>query len=243
MGVMTPFVTQVATLGFAIIPAFLGQDDLLTLERSLPHPSAERGGVRNLLDIPAVADLADADQMRSLIDPILGSDAFPVRGILFDKTPATNWRVSWHQDLTIAVTKRVEAPAYGPWSEKDGVVHVQPPAAVLERMVAVRLHLDHSGAENGPLRVLPGSHRARSCFTHRRRQSSQTTGESFISSMRAPCWLRDSNGAGLGAVPVLPNKRLKLPGGDRSSGSGVLCPGGHELSFNYTARGARVARS
>src|SRR6266705_3842420 len=45
---------------------------------------------------------------------------------------------------------------------------------------------------------------------HRRRQSSQTTGESFISSMRAPCWLRDSNGAGLGAVPVLPNKRLKL---------------------------------
>jgi len=160
MGVMTPFVTQVATLGFAIIPAFLGQDDLLTLERSLPHPSAERGGVRNLLDIPAVADLADADQMRSLIDPILGSDAFPVRGILFDKTPATNWRVSWHQDLTIAVTKRVEAPAYGPWSEKDGVVHVQPPAAVLERMVAVRLHLDHSGAENGPLRVLPGSHRA-----------------------------------------------------------------------------------
>src|SRR5206468_12606101 len=40
-----------------------------------------------------------------------------------------------------------------------------------------------------------------------------------------------------------PNKRLKLTGGDRSSGSGVLCPGAHELSFNYTARGGRVARS
>jgi len=39
------------------------------------------------------------------------------------------------------------------------------------------------------------------------------------------------------------NKRLKLPGGDRFRGSGVLCPGGHELSFNYTARGERVARS
>src|SRR6266566_9220398 len=26
---------------------------------------------------------------------------------------------------------------------------------------------------------------------------------------------------------VLPNKRLKLPGGDRSKGSGVLCPAGH----------------
>src|SRR5207245_11509065 len=33
----------------------------------------------------------------------------------------------------------------------------------------------------------------------------------------------------------LSNKRLKLAGGDRFSGSGVLCPGGHELSFDYTA--------
>ncbi len=40
-----------------------------------------------------------------------------------------------------------------------------------------------------------------------------------------------------------PNKRLKLPGADRLKGSGVLCPGGHELSFNDPARGGRVARS
>jgi len=41
----------------------------------------------------------------------------------------------------------------------------------------------------------------------------------------------------------LPNKRLKLPGGDRFKGIGVLCAGAHKLSFNYTARGERVARS
>jgi len=29
---------------------------------------------------------------------------------------------------------------------------------------------------------------------------------------------------------VLPNKRLKLPGGDRLKGNGVLCPGGHGMS-------------
>ena len=40
-----------------------------------------------------------------------------------------------------------------------------------------------------------------------------------------------------------PNKRLKPTGGDRSKGNGVLCPGGHELSFNYMAPGGRVARS
>jgi len=33
-----------------------------------------------------------------------------------------------------------------------------------------------------------------------------------------------------------PNKRLKLPGSDRSKGSGVLCADVHELSFNYRWR-------
>ena len=41
----------------------------------------------------------------------------------------------------------------------------------------------------------------------------------------------------------LPNMRLKLTGGDRFKGSGVLCPGGHELTFNVTAPCGRVARS
>jgi len=41
----------------------------------------------------------------------------------------------------------------------------------------------------------------------------------------------------------LPNKRLKLPGGDRSKGSGVLCAAAHELSFNDTPPCGRVARS
>jgi hypothetical protein len=40
-----------------------------------------------------------------------------------------------------------------------------------------------------------------------------------------------------------PNKRLKLPGGDRSKGSGVLCAGAHDLSFNDGRAGGRVARS
>ncbi len=43
--------------------------------------------------------------------------------------------------------------------------------------------------------------------------------------------------------PPLPNKRLKLAGGDRSKGIGVLCPGSHELSFNGRSAGVRVARS
>ena len=37
--------------------------------------------------------------------------------------------------------------------------------------------------------------------------------------------------------------RLKLAGGDRSKGTGVLCAGAYELSFNFTAPCRRVARS
>jgi len=43
--------------------------------------------------------------------------------------------------------------------------------------------------------------------------------------------------------PEPPNKRLKLAGGDRSNGTGVLCPGGHEITFSITAPCGRVARS
>ncbi len=45
--------------------------------------------------------------------------------------------------------------------------------------------------------------------------------------------------------PLLPppNKRLKLTGDDRFKGTRVLCAGAHNLSFNDTAPGGRVARS
>src|SRR5216117_2900223 len=39
----------------------------------------------------------------------------------------------------------------------------------------------------------------------------------------------------VGGVRQAPNKRLKLTGGDRSKGSGVLCAAAHQLSFNDTA--------
>src|SRR5438445_21996 len=61
-------------------------------------------GIRNILrDHAIVRRLADSSAMRALIDPVLGTDAIAVRGILFDKTPGANWKVPWHQDLSIAV--------------------------------------------------------------------------------------------------------------------------------------------
>ena len=157
----------VQTYGFAIVEDVLSRekvDDLLhALERIGDTGSVrKRGGifaVRNLLDVSAeVRELADSDAVRVLVEPILGAHFFPVRGILFDKIPDANWKVPWHQDVTIAVRERVEVDGFGPWSMKADVLHVQPPAAILEHMLTVRLHLDLCGEENGALRVLPRSH-------------------------------------------------------------------------------------
>ena len=40
-----------------------------------------------------------------------------------------------------------------------------------------------------------------------------------------------------------PNKRLKLAGGDRFSGSGVLCPWRARTVVHHPCAGGRVARS
>ena len=117
-------------------------------------------GVRNLLEIcPDVQRLARQPHVRQFVVPILGDRAFAVRAIFFDKVPDANWSLFWHQDNVVSVAQRRDAPGFTGWSCKAGVWQVQPPAQVLARMVAVRVHLDHSGPGNGPLRVLPGSHR------------------------------------------------------------------------------------
>ena len=45
------------------------------------------------------------------------------------------------------------------WSQKDDIRYAHAPAWALSRVVALRVHLDTSMSENGPLRVVPGSHR------------------------------------------------------------------------------------
>jgi ectoine hydroxylase-related dioxygenase (phytanoyl-CoA dioxygenase family) len=137
---------------------------------------------RNMLRIPEIAELARSEIVVTLVkQAIRREDAVAkvdsdderhcvegsapqaqpaaVRGLLFNNVAEANWAVPWHQDLTIAVRERREAPGFGPWSVKDSVVHVQPPDEVIARMLAVRIHLDDTDAENGALRVIPGSHR------------------------------------------------------------------------------------
>jgi ectoine hydroxylase-related dioxygenase (phytanoyl-CoA dioxygenase family) len=65
---------------------------------------------------------------------------------------------SWHQDRTVTLNRRIAMAGWGQWSQKDGVHHVQPPHAVLDQMVTIRLHLDDTDEAGGCLYVIPGSH-------------------------------------------------------------------------------------
>jgi ectoine hydroxylase-related dioxygenase (phytanoyl-CoA dioxygenase family) len=155
--------------GFVIVPQVVPADMVSRLVAAIGalEPSAtalSRGdgvyAVRDLLrQVPATRALAECPPVSELVESVLGTGAFVVRGLLFDKTAEANWTVPWHQDLTIAVRARKPAPGFRAWTVKGGIPHVQPPVAVLERMLTVRVQLDESDASQGPLRVLPGSHR------------------------------------------------------------------------------------
>ncbi len=148
--------------GVAVLPhAF--EAELIDLCAQLCEPllsDQTRPGVRRVLERePRLADLVHAGPVRDLITSIGGESAIVVRSIVFDKNAHTNWLVPWHQDPTIAVAERIDAPGFVNWNIKDGELHCQPPLDVLERMFTVRIHLDRCTAESGPLRVVAGSHR------------------------------------------------------------------------------------
>jgi ectoine hydroxylase-related dioxygenase (phytanoyl-CoA dioxygenase family) len=142
--------------GFAVVNDVLASSAIDTLCDQL----ADAGhGVRNLFDrVPQTRILVTEPAIAARVASILGEDAFAVRAILFDKLEGKNWHVGWHQDQAIAINKQVEAKGFGPTSVKHGVPHTRASAEVLQRMLAVRVHLDDCDADNGPLRCVPTSH-------------------------------------------------------------------------------------
>ncbi len=121
----------------------------------------DQAGLR-LSDDPALRAVVDADGIRTVAArhlPPSARSVIPVRAILFDKSPVTNWSLGWHQDRTIVVRERHEMAGFGPWSRKHGLQHVEPPFTIIEQMVTLRIHLDDVPATNAPLIIAPGSHR------------------------------------------------------------------------------------
>ncbi len=129
-------------------------------EISLSCEKIRQYGVRNLEKrFNCIARLAASPHLTTIASELLKSPPRLVRALFFDKTADMNWFVSWHQDKTVTLNKKCDIAGWGAWSLKDDVCHVQPPGAVLDEMITIRLHVDAADEDNGCLNVLPGSHR------------------------------------------------------------------------------------
>jgi ectoine hydroxylase-related dioxygenase (phytanoyl-CoA dioxygenase family) len=146
--------------GFEIVPQVFDAEVLLSITKALSEGPLRHGraGIRNAFKIEAVRYLASEERLMVLARNILGANAVPFRATLFDKSPHSNWLVVWHQDTALPLSYRRETSGWGPWSVKEGVICAHAPASALEQVLAIRVYLDDSTEENGPLKVLPGTH-------------------------------------------------------------------------------------
>lgn len=163
---MSDIAQQLEQEGFFLLRNAANDADVASLRIVLDQAEiarSERCGetydARGLLELPDVRAVANWPIITTTLHAILGHNFQPVRGLFFDKTEAANWPVLWHQDLLLAVREQQHLPDWNNWSIKRGTLHVQPPSEILAQMVTLRLHLDDCPAENGALRVVPGSHR------------------------------------------------------------------------------------
>jgi len=118
-----------------------------------------RAGARHLMSQPAVAALAADQRLLEIASRALSAEAVAYRATLFEKSVHAKWLVVWHQDKALPLEPVFDAPGWGPWSRKAGIAYAHAPAEALLRIIALRVHLDASTSCNGPLRIVPESHR------------------------------------------------------------------------------------
>ena len=134
------------------------------LERDGESIRSRSGSVyaaRNVLDwYPPARDVWRRAPLAPLLTHVLGPEYGLVRALFFDKPPDRSWSLPWHKDLTIAVADNSRpSTAFRHPTRKAGVPHVEAPEDLLRRMLTLRIHLDDVTDENGPLKVIAGSHR------------------------------------------------------------------------------------
>jgi ectoine hydroxylase-related dioxygenase (phytanoyl-CoA dioxygenase family) len=142
--------------GYVILPAMLDADGLAAVDTALR--AAGSIGARQMMQLDWCAALAEDLRTQLVAIGLFGNDYVSVQCTYFEKSRDHNWLVAPHQDLSIPVAARVDTDAVTGWSEKNGLLFVQPPVSVLESLVALRLHIDDCSLDDGALKVVPGSH-------------------------------------------------------------------------------------
>jgi ectoine hydroxylase-related dioxygenase (phytanoyl-CoA dioxygenase family) len=148
--------------GFLVVPGVLRPADcdaVAALAAGTIGTANDAPGTRGLLAHAWCRKLASSLRAHPALAALIPDGHEAVQCTYFEKSVARNWLVPIHQDLAIPVAERIDDPALRGWSHKETTLFVQPPPDVLAGLVAVRVHLDACGAEDGPLQFVPGSHR------------------------------------------------------------------------------------
>ncbi|MHB8474539.1 MAG: phytanoyl-CoA dioxygenase family protein [Gammaproteobacteria bacterium] len=166
--------------GFALVAQVLADSECSKVAGHFDTFTSDDAGIRALLELDWCRSLASMMRSHPETAPHLSSDSVAVQCTAFAKKPETNWLVSLHQDLSIPVCERVQNPECRGWSSKQGVLFVQPPVVVLESLVAIRVHIDACSAENGALRIVPGSYRLGRLSADAQAEFRNATGELVV---------------------------------------------------------------
>jgi hypothetical protein len=163
--------------GYAIESSVLSDAECAHLDTAVGSVDPQGAGTREVLRFEWAQRVAR--QLRDVpsLSVLLGTSRTAIQCTYFAKVASRNWLVALHQDLSIPVAERVADAPCKAWSEKEGGWFCQPPTAFLTQLVAVRVHLDDSTEANGPLRVVPGSHRLGRIATSEVAQHRRSLGE------------------------------------------------------------------
>lgn len=156
-------VKKIEHKGFAILNHVYGKKEINLIKASIhkyqnENTEEEPHAIRNLLNkIPALKKLIFNSNLITIMNRI-DRGLFLTKAIYFDKSPDSNWYVTWHQDKTINVTHKIDTEGFSGWTKKDDAYGTVPPVEILHNIVTIRIHLDDADEHNGALRVVPGSH-------------------------------------------------------------------------------------
>ena len=149
--------------GFHVVNNVYNKDEISTISNFINNLDTSNPIFRKTNDLfairqfikefPEIKKLLFNERLKEIIKNIGGEDYFIVKSIYFDKPEKSNWFVSYHQDLTISVDKKIEDENFSNWTNKHNQFAVQPPKEILENIVTVRIHLDNTNEDNGALKI------------------------------------------------------------------------------------------
>ena len=145
--------------GYTIVSDVISPLALATIVQGIGALACRKAGTRNALQSEWCQEMARTIRGHRVIAALLPANAVAIQCLYFEKSAQRNWQVPLHRDSMFPVKAQVESADWGLWQEKQGRLYARPPHGVLTTLVAVRLHLEANTVSNGPLQVVPGSHR------------------------------------------------------------------------------------